>query len=142
MVQAKVRWVENLMFAATSPSGHTIVLDGDEPMGTDRAVHPGELLLLGLGGCTGMDVVSLLRKMRQEVDSFEILIDGEAREEHPRAWTKMKLKYVVTGNDIQEDKLKKAIDLSHERYCRVAATLKSAVDIEVSWEIRQRGENS
>ena len=140
MAQAKVRWVENLMFAATSPSGHSIMLDGDEPMGTDQAVHPGEMLLLGLGGCTGKDVISLLKKMRQEVDSFEILLDGEAREEHPKAWTKMSLKNVVTGNSIDEEKLKKAIDLSHERYCRVAATLKPAVEMEFSWEIKQRGE--
>ena len=140
MAQAKVRWVENLMFAATSPSGHTISIDGDEPMGTDQAVHPGELLLLALGGCTGMDVISLLRKMRQEVDSFEVLLDGEQREEHPKAWTKMVLKYVVTGRNIEEAKLEKAINLSHERYCQAVATLKQSVDIEFSWEIRQRGE--
>ena len=137
MVKAKVRWVEGLQFVASAPSGHAILVDGSEKGGgLDSAVHPGELILLGLAGCTGMDVISLLKKMRVEVTGFEVRVEAEEAEEHPKALKKIHLIYVVTGRDIPEDKLKKAIEMSQFKYCRVAATLRDGAKIDYEHEIR------
>ncbi|MBN2290026.1 MAG: OsmC family protein [Candidatus Glassbacteria bacterium] len=139
MAIAKARWVEGLQFAATSGSNHAIMLDGSEKGGgLDSAVHPGELILLGLASCTGMDVISLLKKMRVEVDQFEVRVEAEAAEEHPKAWRKIHLTYFVVGRDIPEDKLEKAIRLSQDKYCGVTATLRQAVEIAYDHEIQLR----
>jgi putative redox protein len=98
MVKAKVKWIEGLQFAGTSPSNHAILMDaGKGSGGADSAVHPKELLLLALGACTGMDVISILQKMRQEVDDFEIRIEAEEAEEHPKAYRKLKIVYCLKG---------------------------------------------
>jgi len=137
MVKAKVRWVEGLQFAATPPSNNAILLDGSERGGgLDSAVHPGELILLGLAGCTGMDVISLLKKMRVEVSEFEVRVEAEAAGEHPKAWRKIHLVYVVSGRNIPENKLKKAIELSQSKYCSVTATLRDGAEIDYEHEIR------
>lgn len=137
MVKAKARWVEGLQFVTTAPSNHAILLDGSEKGGgLDSAVHPGELILLGLAGCTGMDVISLLKKMRVEVAEFEVRVEAEAAEEHPKIWRKIHLTYFVAGQDIPEDKLKKAIELSQTKYCSVSATMKASAEVTYDYQIQ------
>src|SRR3990170_1294822 len=98
MAKAKVRWVEGMQFVGTPPSNHAIVLDGSEKAGAaDSAIHPGELVLVGLAGCTGIDVVSILKKMHIEFSELEVHVDAEAAEEHPRGRKKIKVSYLAAG---------------------------------------------
>ena len=136
MKTAKARWVEGFQFVATPPSNHAIVLDGSEKAGgADTSIHPGELLMVGLAGCTGIDVISILKKMKVEVDQFEVRVEGEANDKHPKYWKKLNVTYWIKGKDIPEDKLKKAIDLSQEKYCSVSASLKNKVEVSYKHEI-------
>ena len=140
MAQAKVRWVEGFQFVASPPSNHAIVLDGSAKVGAaDSAIHPGELLLVGLAGCTGIDVVSILQKMKVEIDEFEVRVEGEAQEEHPKYWKKINVTYWIKGKDIPEDKLVKAITLSQDKYCSVSAALKNKVEVTYDHEIVTTG---
>ena len=136
MSQAKARWVEGYQFVGTPPSKHSIVLDASAAVGAvDSAIHPGELLLVGLAGCTGIDVISILQKMKVEVDEFEVRVSGEAQEEHPKYWKKLNVTYWIKGKDIPEDKLEKAINLSQDKYCSVSAALKNKVEVTYTHEI-------
>ena len=140
MARAKARWVEGLQFVGSPPSNHAITLDGSEKGGgADSAIHPGELLLVALAGCTGKDVISNLKKMRVDVKEFEVRVDGEAAEEHPKAWRKIHLTFHVVGKDIPEDKLKHAIELSQNKYCPVTATLKSSVEPTYEYQTEEAG---
>ncbi len=130
MKEAKARWVEGMQFVATPPSGHSIVLDASGPAGgADSAIYPGELLLAGLAGCTGIDVISILTKMKVEIQEFEVRVRGEPAEEHPKYWKKIEVTYWIKGKDIPEGKLLKAIGLSQDKYCSVTASLKNKVEI-------------
>jgi putative redox protein len=136
MKRARVKWVENFKFLGTAPSGHSIALDGPTEIGGEgSAVKPGELTLIALGGCTGIDVVSILKKMRVDFNSFEIVVDAEPRAEHPKSWEKIHVKYIITGPGIDESKVKKAIELSEEKYCSVSAMLKAGAEITYDYEI-------
>ena len=140
MAKAKVRWVEGMQFVATPPSNHAIVLDGSQKAGAaDSAIHPGELVLVGLAGCTGIDVVSIMKKMHIEFSEFEVHVDAEAAEEHPRGWKKIKVSYLAAGKDIPVDKFKHAIEMSQEKYCSVSATLRWPVEISYDYRIEKRG---
>jgi len=101
--------------------------------GQHQGPTPKPLLMASLGGCTGMDVISLARKMRQEVESLEIILKGSITDEHPKHYEAIHLIYVFKGKDLDPEKLQKAVDLSQEKYCGVAGTLKRAVKI--SYEI-------
>ncbi len=134
MAEVKLKWVEGLQFVGNPPSNHAVLVDGGPAGGgIDSAAHPRELLLVALGGCTGMDVVSLLRKMRQDFHELEIRIRAEFAEEHPQALRRAHLTFFVRGRELEEDKVRKAITLSQEKYCAVAATLRPTV--EITWEL-------
>ena len=105
-----------------------------EPSGLEKAPTPMDTVLIALGGCTGMDVVSILEKMRVRFESLEIEVRGERNEEHPRVYTKIEIVYRIKG-DVDEEKVKKAVELSMERYCSVAAMLKKSAEIEHRIEI-------
>jgi putative redox protein len=135
MKTARAKWVEGMQFMGNAPSGHTIVMDAaQEANGANSGVRPKELLLVGMGGCTGMDVVSILRKMHIPFDSFEVEVHAEESAEHPKVWTKIELVYRVAG-DVPEDKFLKAINLSQERYCGVSVMLGKTAEITVRHEI-------
>ena len=135
-MKAKVTLNEGMQFVGSAESGHAVLLDAaPEVGGTDTALRPMELILVSLGGCTGMDVVSILRKMRVEWERFEIQVVAERAPEHPKVFTKIHLIYRIWGDDIPEDKLKKAIDLSQERYCPVTAMLNKIAEITYRYEI-------
>ncbi len=133
--QARVKWVEGLQFVANPPSNHAILMDGAGPGGgADSAVHPKELLLCALAGCTGMDVISILKKMKVETSSFEILVSADEAEDHPKYYRSLKVTFILRGGDIPEDKVRKAVELSSGKYCGVMATLRNPV--KVSTEIK------
>jgi len=114
--------------------GHKIVLDATPAVGGEnKGPTPKPLLMVSLGGCTAMDVISLAKKMRQEVETFEIELEGDITEEHPMYYKGIHLKYKFKGKNLDKDKLDKAVSLSQERYCGVSETLKKAMAI--SYEI-------
>ncbi len=135
MSRAKVKLIDGLRFVGEAASGHSVVMDGDpEVGGNDTAVRPSELLLVGLGGCTGMDVISVLRKKRQPVTGLEISITGEKADKHPKRYTDVEVEFTVTGKGVDEDAVKKAVELSMQRYCSVKATLEGPT--KVGWSYR------
>jgi putative redox protein len=129
-----VRWINNMAFE-TEVNGHKIMLDAEPAVGgEDRGPRPKLLMLSSLGGCTGMDVVSILRKMRVDIKDLNVIVEGEVTEEHPKYFFKIHVIYEFTGKDLPLDKLEKAVSLSEERYCGVSAVYKKA--IEMTSEIR------
>ncbi|MCS7197914.1 MAG: OsmC family protein [Candidatus Bipolaricaulota bacterium] len=135
MPSATVRLVEGMQFVATSESGHAVVMDTTEDIGGhDTGPRPMELVLMALGGCTGMDVVSILRKMQVQFTRFEMKVEGERAAEHPKYFTKIRVLYRIWG-DVPEEKLKRAIDLSLEKYCSVSHSLKPKAEISYAYQI-------
>jgi len=134
-MQASVRWVKGMQLVATAGSGHAIVLDTTaDHGGTATGTKPLELLLDAVAGCTAMDVVPLLGKMRVGFTGLQVNVFAERAEEHPRVFTSIRLDYVVTGPAVDEAKVRRAVELSQERYCSVSAMLRKACP--VTWTIR------
>ncbi|MFO7650383.1 MAG: OsmC family protein [bacterium] len=134
--EARVRWSGGMQFIGKAGSNHLVPMDAAPDSGGEgSATRPLELLLVGLGGCTGMDVVSLLRKMRVEFAGIELNITAEKSEGHPSVYTRIDVEYVVTGRDVDEEKLKRAIELSQEKYCSVSAMLRKACPVNFTWRI-------
>jgi putative redox protein len=124
-----INWATNMAFKANI-NGHELMLDLDEERGgTNLGPKPKPLLLVALGGCTAMDVISILKKMRIEPEYFNVKVDGELTEEHPKHFKKIKILYEFRGKDLPLEKLQKAIDLSQDHYCGVSETLKKSVEI-------------
>lgn len=121
------------LFVGHTPSGHSILLDTDHAR--DSAPTPMELLLVALGSCAGVDVVSILTKKRQAVSAYRVEVRGERRDEHPRSFKRLKVHHIVTGRNISERSVAQAIQLSEETYCSVAATLRPTAEIVSSFEI-------
>ena len=116
-------------------SGHHLLMDApSEHGGSDSGPRPKELMLSSIAGCTGMDVVSLLEKMRVEIKKFNIIVDADITEEHPKHYTKMHIIYEFYGKDLPSDKIQKAVELSQERYCGVSFMYKKA--FELTYEIK------
>lgn len=131
----KVELLKNMRFVGKSITGHSVVMDTSKKSGGEEsAPTPMEYILLGLGGCTGMDVISILRKMRQDVTGLSIGIESEKADEHPHIYTKIKLIYFVQGNEVDEKKVRRAIELSQDKYCSVSAMLGKTA--ELSWELK------
>ncbi|RME64654.1 MAG: OsmC family protein [Nitrospirae bacterium] len=143
-MQVELKWVDGLMFVCSSGTGHSLVVDGDiEVGGTDSAPRPTELLLMALGGCTAMDVISILRKKRQKVTGFEVKVTGQRADSHPKRFEKMQIEYIIKGDDIKEEAVKRAVELSMQKYCSVKATLEPSVEISYSYRIepQEKGED-
>jgi len=135
MATTVVKLVEGMKFLAQGKSTHPVMMDSVPAFGgSDSAARPMEVLLASLGGCTGMDVVSILRKMKTEPKSLKIEIEDERATEHPKILTKLHLRYYVTG-EVSEANLKKAIDLSLTKYCPVANGLAGIAEITSSYVI-------
>jgi putative redox protein len=123
------KWLGEMAFEGDI-NGHKIVIDADPAVGgQDKGPRPKPFMLLALGGCTAMDVISILKKMRVEVDSFNVRVEGDLTDEHPKHFYKMHVIYEFTGKNLPMDKLKTAIELSEERYCGVSATYKKALEL-------------
>jgi putative redox protein len=135
-MEAKVKYVDGLQFVGEAGSGHAIVMDGEQVFGgNNSALRPTELVLIGLGGCSGMDVVSILKKKRQELRGLEINISGKRAEEHPKKFTDINMEFIVTGRNLSDDAVKRAVDLSMEKYCSVKATLEGCANVTFSYRI-------
>jgi len=133
--QANVRWAGRMTFVGRAGTNHLVPMDTSSEFGGDSsATKPLELLLIALGGCTGMDLVPLLEKMRVRIDSVEVNVVAERAEEHPKVYTNIGLEYVFSGKDLDEGKLRRAVELSQEKYCSVSAMLKQSCP--VTWRIR------
>lgn len=136
MVETKVIWVKGMQFAGSADSKHQVIMDAAPSVGgDDGGVRPMELFLIGLGGCTGMDVVSILRKMRVEFEDLEIEIKAKKADEHPKVYEEIEMRYVITGADIPEDKFLRAIELSQQRYCSASAILRKTAEFRTTHEI-------
>ena len=112
-------WKENMVFESDNPSGETLFMDAPDEGIENKGLRPKALMLSSLAGCSGLDVVSLLKKMRAEVNDFKMVVHGELTEEHPRYYHKVVIEYHFYGNDLQEDKINKAVKLSVDQYCGV-----------------------
>ena len=135
-MKVKIRRGEGLSFMGIGDSKHYIMMDTDSAFGgTEGASKPKELFLMGLAGCTGMDVASILDKMRVSVDRFEVAVDADMAEEHPKVFTKIRLEYLFRGENIDEEKVAHAIELSETKYCAVTAMLRPTVLIETRFSI-------
>ncbi|PLX03032.1 MAG: osmotically inducible protein C [Marinilabiliales bacterium] len=122
-------WTGGMSFE-TELNGHKLVIDADETVGgNDKGPRPKPLMLLSLAGCTGMDVVSILKKMRVEFDDLKVSVDGELSEDQPKRYVSMHVVYTVKGKNLPLDKIKKAVKLSEESYCGVSAVYKKAMQI-------------
>ena len=138
-MKAKVSWLKDAMFLGESGSGHTVVMDGPESAGgRNIGIRPMEMLLLGLGGCASYDVISILKKSRQGVVNCEAEVDAERVDAVPAVFKKIHLKFIVSGNNLDEGRVKRAVDLSAEKYCSASIMLEAAgVEMSHSFEIRE-----
>ena len=129
-----LKWMDNLAFEV-NVDGHKITIDAKtEVGGTDKGPPPKPLMMVALAGCTGIDVASLLKKMRVEFEEFNVKVEGDITEEHPKHFSGMHIIYEFAGKNLPVDKIKKAIELSQDKYCGVSATYKKTMDL--SYEIK------
>ncbi len=127
-----------MSFEGTGPSGLTLPMDTSSQFGgDDNGFRPMELLLIGLAGCTGMDVISILKKKRQDVTAFEVRVQGERAEDHPKVFTHIVVEYVVTGRDLDPVAVERAVELSSTKYCSAEAMLDKVAKIENKITIQQ-----
>ena len=132
MQTGTVKWIDDQKFVATSPSGHAITVDSDRD--SNKAPGPMELVLLALGACTATDVVIILEKKRQKLESLEVICSGERAAQPPEVWTKLELLYRLRGQ-LDDAAVKHAIQLSEDKYCSVAAMLKKTASLSWRYEI-------
>ncbi|MEQ5792972.1 OsmC family protein [Muricauda sp. NFXS6] len=128
------RWLGEMAFESNNPSGHTVRIDaGEESGGSGAGLRPKALMLSSLAGCSGLDVASLIKKMKLEVDDFKIETIANLTDEHPKYYDSVVIEYHFTGANLKEDKLKKAVDLSVEKYCGVMEMFRkfAKLDIEI-----------
>jgi putative redox protein len=137
MQKASVAWIGGEKFTATSPSGHAMVFDSDRD--SNKGPGPMEMLLMALGACTATDVVIVLKKKRQKLEALEVICSGERASKPPTVWTKLEVLFRLRGK-LEDAAVKQAIELSEEKYCSVAATLKKTATLTWRYEILAPGE--
>jgi len=137
-MKVSVKWVEEALFLARTGSGHAIAMDGaPEGGGRNLGPRPMEMLLTGLGGCTAYDVVTILRKARQAVRDCEVEVTAERAETPPRVFTRIHLRYLLSGHDLKEKQVRRAVALSAEKYCSASVMLGATAEITHQYEIRE-----
>ena len=135
-MKARVKWVEDVQFVGESGTKHSLIMDGPEDLGGHgTGMRPMELLLLGLGGCTSFDVVEMLKKSRQNIVDCVVEIDGQRSETVPKIFTDIHVHYIITGSNIKEVQVKRAIELSSEKYCSASLMLGKSANITHDYEI-------
>ena len=131
-----VNWVDGMLMVGKSHSGHSITMDGPPEIGGENlGVRPMEMLLLGVAGCTMIDVVTTLKKMRQDLTNCETKLSAERADEHPKVFTDIHIQFIVKGHDLDPKKVEKAITLSAEKYCSASIMLGKTASITHDFEI-------
>ncbi len=137
-MKARIKWVQDVMFVGESETGHAVVLDGaPEIGGRNLGMRPMEMLLLGMGGCTAIDVMLILKKSREQVKDCEIELQAQRADTDPKVFTAIHVHFIVTGKDLKEATVKRAIDLSAEKYCSASIMLGKTATITHDYEIRE-----
>lgn len=135
-MKARVKWVENATFLGESASGHTVVMDGPpESGGRNLGVRPMEMMLMGMGGCTAFDVVHILRKGRHEIADCQLHLEAERAPADPKVFTRIHIHYVIKGKGLTDAAVKRAIELSAEKYCSASIMLGKSAEITHDYEI-------
>jgi putative redox protein len=130
MLNFSADWQGGLMFTGKSRFGYDITLDGSKKAGGEESGYqPLELLLFALIGCTGMDVISIAKKMKQNVTNFKVTVEAEQKEDHPRFITKAHIEYIFTGKDLKPEMLERAVQLSEDKYCVIGTTISGITKI-------------
>ena len=138
-MKIEIKQIQGLAMAAKGDSGHWVNMDGPEDFGGFAAgTRPMELFLMGLGGCTSMDILSILKKKRVKLDHYECHIEAERAEEHPKVFTSVNVNFIFYGKNISEEAVKRALELSDQVYCSASAMLRKAVDIKINYEIKEQ----
>ncbi len=136
VMTAKAHLVTEMEFDAEAGSGHRVTLDAAESGGGhDRGFRPMELLLVGLAGCTAMDVIGILRKKRQHVTDYEVLVHGERAEDHPMVFTDVTVEHIVTGHGVDPTAVARAIELSETKYCGAGATISKTATLKHTFRV-------
>ena len=135
-MKARVKWVDGAMMVGESPSGHAVVMDGPEEFGgRNLGIRPMELLLLGMGGCTEFDVLMILRKGRHDVLGCEVQLEAERDTRDPKVFTRIHAHFIVTGRDLTEAAVERAVKLSAEKYCSASIMLGKTAEITHGFEV-------
>jgi len=137
-MQARIKWIEDVMYAGQSGSGHSVIMDGPpEYGGNNMGLRPMEMVLVGLGGCAAFDVMHILKKSRQSVVDCEVQLNAKREQHAPKLFTHIHLHFILTGNHLSLKQVQRAIQLSSEKYCSVSIMLSKAVEIHVDFEIKE-----
>ena len=137
-MKCRVKWLDHMSFVGESGSGHSVVMDGaPDAGGRDLGIRPMEMLLLGLGGCTAFDVVSILHKSRQQISDCEVEIEAERAADIPKVFTKIHVHFIVSGKDLDPGRVARAVELSAEKYCSASRMLAKTAEITHDFEIRE-----
>ena len=136
-MNATIKWVDNAMFLGVSGSGHSVVLDGPPDQGGgNQGIRPMEMLLLGMGGCTSLDVVSILKKSRQSIEGCTVDVTAERASEIPSVFTKIHMHFTVKGKELKQTRVQRAIELSVQKYCSASIMLeRGGVEISHDYEL-------
>ncbi len=139
-MKARIKWIEDLSFLGESGTGHSIVMDGPEELGGHgTGMRPMELLLLGMGGCTSFDMIQMLKKSRQDIVDCVVEISAERSEEIPKIFTDIHVQYTITGRNVKEAHVKRAVELSTEKYCSASIMLGASANITHTFDIIELG---
>lgn len=140
-MKSRVKWVEDVCFMAEADSGHALIMDGAPDIGgRNLGPRPMEMLLMGAGGCTSVDVVMILRKSRQQVTGCEVEVSAERAAEHPKVFTKIHMHFIVTGHGLKPEIVERAIKLSAEKYCSASIILGKTALMSHDFEIIEAGQ--
>ncbi len=136
MPKAKITFTGGMQFVAQADSGPAIIMDADKEFGgSNSGPRPMELLIMGIGGCSGMDVISVLKKKKQNVTGFEIHVNGKKAEEHPQRYTDIDIEFIIRGKGVSEEAVKRAVELSMTKYCSVKGTLQHSAKISYAYRL-------
>lgn len=143
-MKATVKWVDNAMFLGESGSGHSVVMDGpEEHGGRNMGIRPMEMLLLGMGGCASFDVMSILKKTRQEVTDCRAELEAERADVVPAVFSKIHINFIVSGRSLKEKQVQRAVELSAEKYCSASIMMEAAgVEVTHGYQIVEQAEVS
>lgn len=135
-MQSRIKWVENVSFLAQSESGHSVLMDGAPAAGgKNLGPRPMEMVLMGTGGCTAFDVVTILKKGRADIVDVEVDLQAERAETDPKVFTRIHMHFIVKGRQLKEEQVRRAIELSADKYCSASIMLKQTVEITHDFEI-------